>query len=206
MTKLTVATLAVLVMVMGSSAMADMNGTNGEIVKTQEIGIYKTLDNALLTKPRSSTIFEVECPEPECVDPQNGQPYQLVGARLCIQADGVDYNDKVELQFKDGRRYTTIGELERIPGCEDVRPMSGEGAYEEEYITRTYFDLDPEWLEDGRFKLKVAGFHLLRPSSVVEIEKAIMECTYAPIPAPGAFLLGSMGLTMVGWIKKRTRR
>jgi len=90
----------------------------------------------------------------------------------------------------------------------DSIDFDGEDGYDGDTHRCTCFQLDPEWLASDsydKFYACVKGFKLCDPSECAYIEKACLEVTYAPIPAPGATVLGALGLTMVGWFKRKFR-
>ncbi len=138
-----------------------------------------------------------------------GTPYLVKEAWLKVLAKGVEPYEKVYVGMGYEGDKKVLGYLDPYEDNIHVDGINFEGDNEDGYDgdgdewSSTYFKLDPQWLDDGKFYACVKGFKLCNPSECAAIKKACMKVTYEKIPAPGAGVLGAVGLTMVGWLKRR---
>lgn len=96
----------------------------------------------------------------------------------------------------------SLGYLNTMSYSDALDYKPGADEYYSGHMTQTTFNLNPEWLDGLPVKVKLSGW-LLNPNGL-ELEKSTLCVEYCPIPAPGAAVLGLMGLTLVGgWMRKR---
>ena len=124
-----------------------------------------------------------------------------VEATLTIQVEGLDLGDYVSVMIQD--RYDNwhgLGLLNTMDFYGGSSPLSGELAHDD-YRTTTTFDLDPLWLDGLPVQIVLYGW-FGSPANEIEIETSTLSVAIHT-PAPGALLLGSMGITLVGWLRRR---
>jgi len=172
---------------------------------TDEQEICVKLDDALLTRPPYLTHWRH--------DPVPDNGLEILSATLTVYAEGVTEGDKVLISALKGFRPHVLGYLEPFEenGMNGLLPNHvgngdcGNGeCCDPSKVSKTTFDLDPEWLDDEKYVALVKSFTLCNPNTEVKICKSVLDVAF--VPTPGAALMGFIGLTTIGWVKKRRRR
>jgi len=125
---------------------------------------------------------------------------KIVEAKLTIVVDDLDKNDSVKVNIQDASGgWKELGHLNKMT-CSDIFGVDpGPGAHEG-HRTTTTFDLDPSWIDaELPVVVKLSGW-LLNPNQV-EFESSTL--TIKAVPVPGAGILGTLGVSIVGFLKRR---
>jgi hypothetical protein len=127
-------------------------------------------------------------------------------ASLTLVLDDLDLGDtaRIYVQDKDGVWHSedVYGQtmyLNTMDFADCIFVHPGPGSPYEGHITSTTISLDPAWLGDSiAVELAWDGW------SQIEVETSVLTVTKTiATPAPAAVMLGSLGVVIVGWMRRQ---
>lgn len=136
-------------------------------------------------------------------------------ATLSIVTDDLDLGNSAYIWVKDKDglwhsrdRFGNTMWLSNMTFADTLGPDPGPGNSQPGHITITNFELDPHWL-DGVAVCVILDWVVKGGLSQIEVEIATLSVTIDPAsvaaahPAPSAVVLTTLGVGIVGWMRRR---
>ena len=200
-----------LILILAAAAMAVPAMAGMQVYKDVQ-DIYCELDNIPWIGGPKSITWGHQIPYKNGCPNNNGSNHNNENAndfhkkikdiKLTIICDDLDYGDSAKVMVKDKYgQWNMLGNLNTTKRYTLLSYKPGSGGWIKDNITYTHFDIDPHWLDSTmKVKARIGGGFL---ANVMEIEKSKLSVTMVPVP--GSVLLGGIGLSVLGWAKKRKK-
>jgi len=187
----------ILVMFLSAAVLTIALPARADLTWTDTRNIDQVLDNAALTALPQMVGWTHTAAPPSLVTAAGGL-YELAGATLWVWAESIGPEELAGVVYRDlAGEYHVLGEL---------GPLTDSDIAAGRTMTESRFELDPAWLGGGEYSAYVGGIRLVHPDGLCRIDKALLAATYAPAPAPAALWMATVGLGVVGYLKRRAGR
>ena len=123
--------------------------------------------------------------------PYIDRPLSLISATLTIKASGNLFADSVGITL-DGKSLGDLGSASNTYTKVTTTKFMDSGNYAD-----AFGELELSSPATAAINLSVPG------GTYLTAYESKLSITYYPIPAPGAVLLGSIGVGLVGWLRRR---
>ncbi|MHC4412735.1 MAG: hypothetical protein ACYSW6_07165 [Planctomycetota bacterium] len=130
---------------------------------------------------------------------------KILGATLTVVVDDLDFGNTAGLSFRDkDGLWHGLGFLNTMQIYDEFGYYPGLGNPDISHITSTTFALDPHWLDGVAVNARL-NWEDVGGLNILEVETATLGITtiVSNAPLPGGVLMGSIGIVLVGWLRRR---